>query len=34
MLVTRAQLAELVTYLHDAGLSDAQLRAVVLMLAE
>ena len=34
MLVTRAQLAELVTYLHDAGLSDDQLRAVVLMLVE
>ena len=34
VLVTRAQLAELVTYLHDAGLSDDQLRAVVLMLAE
>ena len=34
MLVTRAQLAELVTYLHDAGLSDDQPKAVVLMLVE
>ena len=34
VLVTRAQLAELVSYLHDEGLSDDQLRAVVLMLVE